>query len=162
MESISFWSDDRPIAVEDHGPAAHEAAAEHVRALRSDRRAIRLLLGLSLALGLRAFGLTPRGPQPPPRLDLRCDVRHASRAELEALPGVGPVLAGRVLAARTVPRPDASPDPWPQTPADLLDVPGIGPATLARLRPFLRGSSAPGDLDPKIPGSGRARSGPRR
>lgn len=53
----------------------------------------------------------------------RVSVNSASLEELQALPGVGPVMAARIVAARPFNRVD-----------DLLRVPGIGPATLARLR----------------------------
>jgi competence protein ComEA len=46
------------------------------------------------------------------------------------LPGIGPVLAGRIVEDRT------ANGPYRQA-ADLLRVKGIGPATLARLRPRL-------------------------
>jgi competence protein ComEA len=46
------------------------------------------------------------------------------------LPGVGPVLAQRILEDRAQAGRYRGPD-------DLLRVPGIGPAKLARLRPHL-------------------------
>ena len=58
-------------------------------------------------------------------------VNTASASDLESLPGVGPVLAGRIIAHR-----DAH--GAFRTAEDLLDVSGIGEATLARLRPFIR------------------------
>jgi len=57
------------------------------------------------------------------------DVNRASATELEALPGIGPALAGRIVAARGE-RPFSSVD-------DLGRVRGIGPATLERLRPLV-------------------------
>lgn len=58
-------------------------------------------------------------------------INTASAAELESLPGVGPVLAGRIVAHR-----DANGSFG--TVEDLLDVSGIGEAILAQLRPFIR------------------------
>lgn len=58
-------------------------------------------------------------------------VNQATAAELESLPGVGPVLAGRIISHRDEHGPFESPE-------DLLDVAGIGEATLARLRPLVR------------------------
>lgn len=55
------------------------------------------------------------------------NINRASQADLEALPGVGPVLAGRILAAR----------PY-RSLADLDAVKGIGPATLKKLQPWVR------------------------
>jgi competence protein ComEA len=50
---------------------------------------------------------------------------RADQATLETLPGVGPALAGRIIAWRT------SNGPF-QSVSDLLAVSGIGPATLER------------------------------
>jgi competence ComEA-like helix-hairpin-helix protein len=65
----------------------------------------------------------PRLPPPPPP---RVAVNTASAVELEALPGVGPVLAGRIVAEREARGPFRGV-------ADLERVAGIGPATAARL-----------------------------
>ena len=51
----------------------------------------------------------------------------AGPADLETLPGVGPVLASRIIAHRQANGPF-------QAVEDLLDVPGIGEATLAGFR----------------------------
>ena len=58
------------------------------------------------------------------------DVNYASAADLEALPGVGPVLADRIFEYREEHGPFA-------TVEDLLDVPGIGEGKLAALREAL-------------------------
>lgn len=58
-------------------------------------------------------------------------VNRATATELESLPGVGPVLAERILLHRD------EHGPFEQV-EDLLDVSGIGEATLARLRPLVR------------------------
>lgn len=55
------------------------------------------------------------------------DINGATSGELEALPGVGPVLASRIVAYRDANGPFA-------TVEDLLDVPGIGEAKLAGMR----------------------------
>lgn len=57
--------------------------------------------------------------------DGRIDVNRAGAAELEALPGIGPALAARIVAHR------GSQGPFRQA-GDLLAVPGIGEKTLAR------------------------------
>lgn len=59
------------------------------------------------------------------------DLNRADQAALESLPGVGPVLAARVLAWRAANGSFRSVD-------ELGEVAGIGQATLARLRPLVR------------------------
>jgi competence protein ComEA len=54
-------------------------------------------------------------------------LNSATAAELDALPGVGPVIAGRIVSYRDENGPFQSVE-------DLLDVPGIGEAKLADLR----------------------------
>lgn len=76
------------------------------------------------------------GRMAPERIELFAapvDVNAASAAELAALPGVGPHLAGRIAAAR----PFASVD-------SVRGVPGIGPGRWRALRARLRvGGRAP-------------------
>jgi competence protein ComEA len=59
--------------------------------------------------------------------DGRVRINDASVGELEQLPGVGPVLAGRIAAYRDENGPFSAVE-------DLLDVPGIGEGKLATLR----------------------------
>ena len=58
-------------------------------------------------------------------------LNRATAAELEGLPGVGPVLAQRIEAFR------AANGPFGQV-EDLLQVPGIGEAKLASIRDLVR------------------------
>jgi competence protein ComEA len=69
---------------------------------------------------------------PPPALEsvTLVDLNTADLAALMRLPGVGPVLAERILESRKEAGPYAKPE-------DLLRVKGIGPAKLAKLRPHL-------------------------
>jgi hypothetical protein len=59
-------------------------------------------------------------------LGLPVDVNHGSVEDLEALPGIGPKLAERILATRPFARTD-----------DLQRVPGIGKKRWAQLRPVV-------------------------
>jgi len=59
--------------------------------------------------------------------DGRVRINDADAASLETLPGVGPVLAEKIISHRTEYGPFRSPE-------DLLDVPGIGEQKLASLR----------------------------
>jgi competence protein ComEA len=62
--------------------------------------------------------------------DALVDLNRADEAALQELPGVGPVLAGRIVEHRAR-SPFTSVD-------DLDDVSGIGPALMADLRPRVR------------------------
>ncbi len=59
-------------------------------------------------------------------LGVSIDLNSASPLELEALPGIGPALARRIVAARPLRRVD-----------DLLGVDGIGKVRLAGVRPHV-------------------------
>jgi competence protein ComEA len=58
-------------------------------------------------------------------------LNQASAAELQTLPGIGPVLADRIVAWRTSNGPFRSID-------ELAEVSGIGNAVMAQVRPLLR------------------------
>ena len=58
------------------------------------------------------------------------DLNRATAADLDALPGVGPVLAGRIIAHRERHGPFRDPE-------ELLAVRGIGPRLFARLHPWI-------------------------
>jgi competence ComEA-like helix-hairpin-helix protein len=62
--------------------------------------------------------------------DYIIDLNHADHAELLQLPGVGESLAGRIEAYRDKHGPF-------QSVAELRNVHGIGPVTLARLSPYV-------------------------
>lgn len=64
------------------------------------------------------------------------DLDRATVQELDALPGIGPVLARRIVEHRQAHGGFRSVD-------ELLAVPGIGPRLLERLRPLVRTGSAP-------------------
>jgi hypothetical protein len=68
----------------------------------------------------------------------RIHLDRADAAEWERLPGIGPALARRLVADRDARGPF-------REPGALLRVPGIGPKTLERIRPFL--GPAPGAID---------------
>lgn len=65
-------------------------------------------------------------PSPSASADL-LDLNTATLAELRRLPGVGEVYASAIVAGR----------PWARV-EDLTRIPGIGPAALARIEPFVR------------------------
>ena len=67
----------------------------------------------------------PSAPATPAAAGTKLDINTASEAELENLAGVGPVLAGRIIAAR----PFKSAD-------DLHNVKGVGDKKYEKLRPY--------------------------
>lgn len=75
--------------------------------------------------GAAAPGTVPSGSTPH-----RVDINRATAADLEALPGIGPALAQRIVADREVNGPF-------RRPQDLTRVTGIGDKTLARLLPYI-------------------------
>lgn len=68
--------------------------------------------------------------------DERMDVNAASEAHLCLLPGIGPALAARVVEHRRSRGGFCSIE-------ELTDVKGIGPKTLARLRPLIAVTPGP-------------------
>ena len=64
----------------------------------------------------------------PPRI---VSINHAAQAELESLPHIGPKTAAAIIAHRQARGPFAAVD-------DLTAVRGIGPRTVARLRPLVK------------------------
>lgn len=100
-------------------------------------RARRLVSGLCVGLAL-ALGWAARSGHAPARpfTTLVIDPNTAPPAVLAALPRLGPVLVGRMVKERER-RPFASL-------ADLDErVRGVGPATVAAIRPFLRFGARP-------------------
>jgi competence ComEA-like helix-hairpin-helix protein len=70
----------------------------------------------------------------------RVDLNRATAADLDALPGVGPVLAGRIIAHRE------RHGPFRDT-EELLAVRGIGPRLFTRIRPRITVGGRP----PEVP-----------
>ena len=66
-------------------------------------------------------------PEPEPEQTPRLELNRATRAELEALPGIGPVLAERIVAWRSANGPFVSVE-------QIMDVEGIGEKKFAELR----------------------------
>ncbi len=67
----------------------------------------------------------------PFELEFHVQVNEADEAELMLLPGIGPVLAQRIVVERKTNGPYTSPD-------QMERVKGIGPKTVRRLSKFVR------------------------
>ncbi len=113
---------------------------------RAAQLAAAVLLGAALALlgvhvwGSLAAGSRPTDLDPVHAPGYRIDLNRASRAELLQLPGVGPNLAERIETYR---RENAG----FRNAEELGRVRGIGPATLARLRPWVCVEGAEDEAD---------------
>jgi competence protein ComEA len=96
-----------------------------------------LVDGEQVAVGVRTAGQSTSGGGPPP-MDATgdapvtlLDLNTATAAELEALPGIGPVLAQRIVQWRE--------DNGTYSDVEILgEVTGIGDALMAQLRPLVR------------------------
>ena len=67
----------------------------------------------------------------PSNSDPRINLNLATETELDSLPGVGPVMAGRIIAWRDSNQKFHSIE-------ELQEVPGIGPKVFANLKPLVR------------------------
>jgi len=90
------------------------------------RRSLAAEAGEGTGFGPRARSTGSSGVAPGQILDLN----RASAAELQALPGIGPALAERIVAYRARQGRLAKPE-------ELMEVSGIGPKTYARLAPLV-------------------------
>ena len=105
--------------------------ADRPQPLRGDLAAVNLdsLEAASSALAKKGASAEKKVAQSgPPKL---IDLNTATAAELESLPGVGPVVAQRIVAYRD------SAGRFANTDA-LLAVKGVGPAMLKRVQPLVR------------------------
>ena len=136
---------DAQIAAVDSAREA-DSARKHTRKQTSRTRKPR---------GARSVTPDPPPPRAPPT-PLRVDLDVATAAQIESLPGIGPALAGRIIAYRDSCGPFGA--------IDVLDrVPGIGPAMLAKLAPWVT-FSLPRRPDNAVPGDpgDRRRTNPQR
>lgn len=94
-----------------------------------------------LALGIAAFPAVPPPPTPPvpsvgqqstaPSPENPLDVNEATAEQLQEVPGIGATLARRIIEFREEHGAFEKVD-------DLLNVQGIGPTSLERIRPYLK------------------------
>lgn len=94
--------------------------------------------GIGAEVDGRASGRRPASIRAPtkPSLVGPLDLNTADTEALQALPGVGPTLAERIVADRDAHGPFRAPE-------DLLRVPGIGPKRWERIRPLVRATEGP-------------------
>lgn len=113
------------------GGAARDACLAEVNlaAKLSDGQQLHIPSKAEVAAGSAGGGMTG-GKAAATKQSGPLDVNRATAAQLESLPGIGPVLAARVVAYRIANGPFAKVD-------DLIGVQGIGERTLAALRPLL-------------------------
>jgi competence protein ComEA len=111
---------------------------------RSAQLAFAFLLGLAMAL-VAVYAIGSRGSSRPTEvqgnapLTYRVDLNKAGHAELLQLPGVGEKTAQRIENQRQAQGGFKKVD-------DLAKVPGIGSATIQKLRPYVRASISDEEL----------------
>jgi competence ComEA-like helix-hairpin-helix protein len=84
-------------------------------------------IGLVLAVMALGIGLASCQQGPPAEGSLRVNINACTLTELETIPGIGTALAKLIVARR----PYKSVD-------ELIDVKGIGPASLEKLRTYVK------------------------
>jgi competence protein ComEA len=75
-------------------------------------------------------GSATKAAQPKLKVNWPLDLNQANQKQLELVPGIGPVMAGKILAYRQANGRFA-------TYEDLTKVSGVGPAKLEKFRPYL-------------------------
>lgn len=117
------------LAVRGIGPATLRRMAPHLALPRRPEGGVR---SVSDAGARRAPGRGGSAREdPPPTPGAPVDLNRATAVELRALPGVGPVLAAEIIAWR-------SRRGGFGTVEELMEVRGIGPVKMERLRPLVR------------------------
>ena len=103
---------------------------------------ITLLVGLAAAMmAIALLSPSPAAPDEVPPASFRSmDPNFAPWWELTMLPRIGETIARRIVSFRQAAAqadPDRLSSPVFRHPADLIQVPGIGPKTVARVAPYL-------------------------
>ncbi len=105
---------------------------------RADQACAGAIVGLSL-LVMAAYWITQGGHRgglieidraEPLIIDFKLDINAAGEAELSLLPGIGPIMARKIIDSREADGPFFALD-------DLQRIKGIGPKTVDRIRPYL-------------------------
>ena len=129
--------DPPPVAPELAPAPAPAAPVPPVPAAHSASHSAQIALGVFLAvtlgvLAFRGYG-TGVGARPTDPVASRpaVDLNRADRADLEQVPGIGPTLAREIDDHRRTRGPFRAVE-------ELRSVKGVGPATLDKVRPFLR------------------------
>jgi competence protein ComEA len=124
----SFKSKDDLRSAKGIGPARQQALAPYVRT-DSEEQFVR---GTPADQSKPSADSKPAAPHAGKKevITEPIDVNHADAAELRKLPGVGPVMASRIITER-----EKSPF---RNAEDLRRVSGIGVKTLEKLRPYVR------------------------
>lgn len=130
-------------------PGVGDSLADDILAVRAERGGFQSADKLQQVRGIgpkrlealrpyvRFDNATARDPDLPPSSsakkisagDAKIDINRAAKSELQMLPGIGPVLAERIIQTRDK-------EPFRKI-EDLRRVSGIGPTTFEKLKPFI-------------------------
>jgi DNA uptake protein ComE-like DNA-binding protein len=114
-------------------------ASEHARQEKSQSVALVVGILLGLTAGVCFLGRASTGPERPAiRLESRINPNTASAGSLVRLPGIGLTRAEAIVACRERSVQRNGDTPAFCCPADLMQIRGIGPKTVAGLVPWLR------------------------
>jgi competence protein ComEA len=104
---------------------------QHVRSRLARAAAACLILTLALLSAPVPCAAAPSGSKAAPAAGERIDINSASAEQLVVIPGIGKVMADRIIQFREEHGPFSKVE-------ELLKIKGIGEKSLEKLRPYIK------------------------